>query len=164
MDASKQSVKKRSRENELVEDDRNAKAPTTAAVVAAAGFAADASVPPTGGAGGRRSTEAAASDVSAVLKRVRELVAKAKAEKLASAGTVLTLADLGITGVREVMDQSPEDIMDGIEGVLTAITGSILKGEGFAYDVPSRTASNQLYVPELDRICLTVRTLRRFSP
>ena len=33
-------------------------------------------------------------------------------------------ADLGITGIREVMDLSPDDIMDGIEGVLASVTVS----------------------------------------
>lgn len=31
---------------------------------------------------------------------------------------------------------------------------SILNGNGFAYDIPSRSKTNQLYVPELDRIVL----------
>lgn len=35
-----------------------------------------------------------------------------------------------------------------------AVAQSILAGDGFGYDVPSRSKGNQVYVPELDRIVL----------
>ncbi|KAK8951891.1 DNA topoisomerase 6 subunit A [Platanthera zijinensis] len=38
---------------------------------------------------------------------------------------------------------------------------SILSGSGFSFDVPSRSSSNQLYVPELDRIVLREKTSSR---
>lgn len=55
--------------------------------------------------------------------------------------------------------------MDGIEAVLGDVTGSILAGEGFAFAVPSRSASHQRYVPELDRIVLMrdKDTIRSFT-
>ena len=98
-------------------------------------------------------------------------------------------SELGIPGVREVAEMTPDQIMDGIERVLFSVavsslasfhfsnplrrctlgrylgypaTGSfllqssILDGEGFSYDVPSRTSGNQIYIAELDRIALQV--------
>jgi hypothetical protein len=43
---------------------------------------------------------------------------------------------------------------DGIEAELQRVIASVLSGEGFAFDVPSRAASNQLYIEALDRIAL----------
>jgi meiotic recombination protein SPO11 len=43
---------------------------------------------------------------------------------------------------------------DGIEAALADVTSSILSGEGFAYEVPSRGSGNQKYIPQLDRIVL----------
>ena len=38
--------------------------------------------------------------------------------------------------------------------LVLAVAHSILAGDGFSFSVPSRSAANQLYVPELDRIVL----------
>lgn len=53
------------------------------------------------------------------------------------------------------------DIMDAIEEVIAKVTTSILAGDGLTFDVPSRTSSNQQYVPELDRIVLKDKTMAR---
>ncbi len=45
-------------------------------------------------------------------------------------------------------------MLDEIEAAIYSVALTIFKGEGFAFTVPSRTKTNQLYVPELDRIVL----------
>jgi hypothetical protein len=56
--------------------------------------------------------------------------------------------------VREVKVMESTKVMDGIEDVMCHAAHSIMKGEGFRYYVPSRASGNQIYVKELDRICL----------
>jgi len=74
----------------------------------------------------------------------------------------LTLADLAIEGVKaDVRSLSDEEVRAQIERVTLACVNSILSGEGFHYEVPQRSGTNQLYVPELDRIVLKDKTVRR---
>uniref|UniRef100_A0A7N0R9C2 DNA topoisomerase 6 subunit A n=1 Tax=Kalanchoe fedtschenkoi TaxID=63787 RepID=A0A7N0R9C2_KALFE len=72
-----------------------------------------------------------------------------------SSSSTLTLADLKLdTACREVTDLSLDSIQSKIETLSIEIARSILAGNGFSFQVPSRAATNQLYVPELDRIVL----------
>jgi meiotic recombination protein SPO11 len=48
-----------------------------------------------------------------------------------------------------------------VEALVYRLSESILRGDGFALDVPSRAKGNQLYVPELDRIVLRSAVSRR---
>ena len=64
----------------------------------------------------------------------------------------------------EVLDKGSSAVLDEIEALAHRVASSILRGEGFGFDVPSRTNQNQLYVPELDRIVLKdSRSLRKFG-
>ena len=109
--------------------------------------------------GGRKSLLPAA-DLDKVLAPVRALIAREKeAAKRGSAKP--TLAQLGITNVREVTELPPPVLLDTLEDVLAGVADSIMGGSGFAYDVPSRTSSNTLYIPELDRIVLKDATSSR---
>ena len=45
-------------------------------------------------------------------------------------------------------------MLDEVEAAILGVAASIMRGEGFTYDVPSRAKGNQLYVPQLDRIVL----------
>ncbi len=45
-------------------------------------------------------------------------------------------------------------MLDEIEAAIYVVASQILRGDGFHFDIPSRGKSNQLYVPELDRIVL----------
>ena len=49
---------------------------------------------------------------------------------------------------------SEDEVMHGIEDIVVNVVENIISGKGMKYDVPNRSSSNQLYVPELDRICL----------
>lgn len=82
-----------------------------------------------------------------------------------SSSKTLTLADLSLAAsCREVADLSLSSVQTTIEDLILKLCHSILAGEGFAFSVPSRSAANQLYVPELDRIVLKDKSsLRPFA-
>ncbi|KAG7373543.1 DNA topoisomerase VI subunit A [Nitzschia inconspicua] len=66
-------------------------------------------------------------------------------------------------GIVEVDDLSATEVLEGIEGIALEITDQILRKKGFSMEIPSRAASNQIYVPEWDRIVLgNKRTERTF--
>ncbi|KAI3929010.1 hypothetical protein MKX01_029539 [Papaver californicum] len=77
----------------------------------------------------------------------------------------LTLADLQLSSsCREVTDLDLTSVQDEIERCILRITQSIMSGKGFAFDIPARSNTNQLYVPELDRIVLKDKTsLRHYA-
>lgn len=66
-----------------------------------------------------------------------------------------TLSSLSLPQVfREVVDKDADAVLDEVESAMFKAALSIMQGEGFSYDVPSRSKGNQIYVPELDRIVL----------
>uniref|UniRef100_A0A7S3LSR4 DNA topoisomerase (ATP-hydrolyzing) n=1 Tax=Aplanochytrium stocchinoi TaxID=215587 RepID=A0A7S3LSR4_9STRA len=66
-----------------------------------------------------------------------------------------TLEELGIKDdVTEVEVMSEEKVSKKIEELIMECVKTILLGKGFEYKVPSRSTTNQLYIPELDRIAL----------
>jgi len=77
-----------------------------------------------------------------------------KAEKTRAAGKLkVTLKDLGLN-VSMVVAQQPLSVLMEMEKIICDVTESIMKGEGFKFNVPNRKSTNQIYVPELDRIVL----------
>jgi meiotic recombination protein SPO11 len=52
-------------------------------------------------------------------------------------------------------------MQDGIEAVIFSITSTIMSGDAFSLDVPSRNSANQMYIPELDRIVLKDKVCTR---
>ena len=52
------------------------------------------------------------------------------------------------------MDKDCDAVLDEIEAVMFHVALSVIEGEGYSFDVPTRSKSNQMYVPELDRIVL----------
>jgi meiotic recombination protein SPO11 len=54
----------------------------------------------------------------------------------------------------EVIEMSPTNVIHDIESIAIKIVKQILDKKDFTLYVPSRTSSNQIYVPELDRIVL----------
>lgn len=66
-------------------------------------------------------------------------------------------------GIVEVDELSATEVLEGIEGIALHITQQVLNKKGFSMDIPSRAASNQIYVQEWDRIVLgDKRTGRTF--
>lgn len=68
--------------------------------------------------------------------------------------TRLTLKDLGINDAKEVIPMGDAEVAGEIEKIMLNAAELILNGSGLSYDVPSRSSSNQLFVPELERIVL----------
>ncbi|KAL7550982.1 hypothetical protein ACHAWF_014201 [Thalassiosira exigua] len=54
----------------------------------------------------------------------------------------------------EVAEMNSTEVIEGIEGVAVRVAHQVLAKRGFQLDIPSRAASNQIYIPELDRIVL----------
>mmetsp|Transcript_14114 Transcript_14114/g.42068 ORF Transcript_14114/g.42068 Transcript_14114/m.42068 type:complete len:406 (-) Transcript_14114:20-1237(-) len=86
------------------------------------------------------------------VRRCRELLARA-APRDASA--------VDLSGMRVVQDMPGEDVALAIEELFVACAESILAGKSYKFDVPSRAAGNQQYIPELDRIVLKDNTSER---
>ena len=66
----------------------------------------------------------------------------------------ISLASLGLAEITEALEMEDEEVGFHIESEMIKIASTILKGQGFTFEIPSRSSSNQLYVPELDRIVL----------
>ena len=60
-----------------------------------------------------------------------------------------------------MIDKDADAVLDEVEAAMYEVANSILQGNGFSFDVPSRTKNNQLYVAELDRIVLKDASSRR---
>jgi len=88
-------------------------------------------------------------EVLAVVKWIFE-----KEQKRAAAKQKVTLLDLNLVNVSTVEALQPLSVRMEIEKIICDVTESIMRGDGFKFNVPNRKASNQLYVPELDRIVL----------
>eukprot|EP00804_Cyclotella_cryptica_P030226 CCRYP_017100-RC/>CCRYP_017100-RC protein AED:0.03 eAED:0.03 QI:382/1/1/1/1/1/6/5614/478 len=58
----------------------------------------------------------------------------------------------------EVAEMNSTQVVEGIENVAVKIARQVLAKQGFQLEIPSRAASNQIYVPELDRIVLGDKT------
>ena len=68
--------------------------------------------------------------------------------------TDVSLETLGITDCIAVKEMDADEAMKNIELTICNAALQILGNNGLCYNVPSRTAANQRYVPELDRIVL----------
>eukprot|EP00986_Skeletonema_menzelii_P017473 scaffold19605_cov120-Skeletonema_menzelii.AAC.1 len=78
---------------------------------------------------------------------------KAKTQQL-SLSELKTATSAGGKTIVEVVEMNSTEVMEGIENVAVKIAQQVLAKQGFQLDIPSRSASNQIYVPELDRIVL----------
>jgi len=124
-----------------------------------------------------RST-APAADADDVLAKVRELQDALRSGQGAdirpSAGVTATarLAPTGADGapptpvksegstataakeIVEVSDLPTTRVLESIEAIAVRAAHSVLAGRGLTFSIPSRSSTNQVYVPELDRIVL----------
>lgn len=60
-----------------------------------------------------------------------------------------------------VADQDTTSVTSRINRLVLSVARSILAGRGFSFAVPSRASSNQVYLPDLDRIVLLRRESAR---
>lgn len=100
-----------------------------------------------------------ADDLDIVLAKCRGLK-----EELRKKATVKSdVPDDVPSGILEVAELSSSEVIEGIEGVALKITEQVLARKGFSMDIPSRAASNQIYVKAWDRIVLgEKRSARNF--
>lgn len=64
------------------------------------------------------------------------------------------IASLQGKSIIEVSEMSPMEVVEAIESIAIQIANQVLQKKGFTLEIPSRSSSNQIYVPELDRIVL----------
>ncbi|KAJ0793031.1 putative DNA topoisomerase (ATP-hydrolyzing) [Helianthus annuus] len=98
---------------------------------------------------------------SVILSTLKTLTA---ATKSASTSKTLTLTDLSLSSTcREVTDLPLSSVQNRILTLTLNLTKSILTGNSFSFSfsVPSRAATNRLYVPELDCIVLKNKSFVR---
>jgi len=60
-----------------------------------------------------------------------------------------------------VIEMSCQGVIEAIERITLHIFHQILSKNGFSFDIPSRSASNQVYLPKLDRIVLGNKRMSR---
>ena len=110
-------------------------------------------------AGGASSSSAPPPDKDKVMAPVKRLRA---AMPSSSATEKRTLEDVGVTGVtKEVRVMERQEVMAEIEAICLQAVASVMRGEGFSYTMPARTAANHLYIPELDRLVLRDKMVER---
>ncbi|KAK6779645.1 hypothetical protein RDI58_021829 [Solanum bulbocastanum] len=87
---------------------------------------------------------------------------KALKSSCSTTSKTLSLFDVGLSSTcREVTDLPIDEVQSKIESLVFTIAKSILSGEGYSFSVPSRSAANQLYVSELNRIVLKDKSSAR---
>ena len=95
---------------------------------------------------------ALADDAQDVLKKCRAL-RKKLSEKKAQEEDDSIPASLE-QNIIEVAELVPDTVLEGMENIALKIASQVLNKQGFSMDIPSRAASNQIYVKEWDRIVL----------
>ncbi len=135
---------------------RSLTTPTTPAPVPSAGGRS-------GGKSRKREPVKLASDANLVLSKCRELKTKLRNKANQEAFPSLGSDENIPKDIIEVDELSATEVLEGIEGVALRITQQVLSKKGFSMEIPSRSASNQIYIKEWDRIVLGAkRTGRSF--
>jgi len=94
-------------------------------------------------------------DPEIVLKEVR------RCRAALAAATPIDARDVDLSAFRVVEDMAGDAVAGEIEKLFVECARTILAGASYKFDVPSRAAGNQHYVPELDRIVLKDNTSER---
>ena len=102
-----------------------------------------------------------ASDSDLVLAKCRALTEKLRENNESSATPITDHANKVPKDIVEVDELSATEVLEGIEGVALQITRQVLNKKGFSMEIPSRAASNQIYVKEWDRIVLGGKRIGR---
>lgn len=117
-----------------------------------------------GGAAGPAKSAKKAKKAKAIKPEVDEALLKkviAVRDEMRAQPVPPTIEELGIKGVRQVVEMEDEEVSDEIELMFLQIAGSILAGKGYQFDVPVRSDNNQQYIKQLDRIVLKTLTKSR---
>jgi hypothetical protein len=87
----------------------------------------------------------------------------AVAKAPAAAALVALPEELSSKDIVEVSELSSGQVLEGMETIALRVAHQVLNKQGFTLDIPSRAASNQIYVKEWDRIVLgSKRSTRSF--
>jgi len=108
----------------------------------------------------KRKPVALAPDVDKVLRKCRqlrqELQDASDDEEEATAPPKHVPAE-----IVQVNELPSTDVLDGMETIAIKIAQQVMQKKGFTLDIPSRAATNQLYVSEWDRMVLGPKRLKR---
>lgn len=112
----------------------------------------------------RRVTVEKAKDLDQVMAKCRELRRKLETKISTKDLAVEDLDEVIPPDILEVAELSSTEVVEGIENVALRIAHQVLARKGFSMDIPSRAASNQVYVKGWDRIVLGgKRSSRNFT-
>ena len=100
-------------------------------------------------------------DLDVVLRKCRQLKTVLREKNEEISGQKVLPESVKSQEIVEVAELSATEVLEGIEGVALHIAKQVLAKQGFTLDVPSRSASNQIYVKEWDRIVLGGKRLTR---
>lgn len=108
-----------------------------------------------GKSGRKRKTVSIAKDVDTVLRKCRRLRGELRQKGEALEGNKKGNPPEGVTtDIVEVADLQEIQVLEGMEAIALRVAKQVLDKKGFTLDIPSRAASNQIYVKEWDRIVL----------
>jgi len=117
------------------------------------------STAPVSASGSKRKVVKLAKDADQVLRKCRklrqELIANAEGEREKGVSQNIP------AGIIEVAELSATHVLEGMEAIALNVAQQVLNKKGFTMDIPSRAASNQIYVKEWDRIVLGSKRLTR---
>jgi hypothetical protein len=100
-----------------------------------------------------------AQDADLVLAPCRKLRAALRQETSDLTGAPRTATAAAVReDIVEVSELSSSQVMDGMEAIALQIASQVLQKQGFQMEIPSRAASNQVYIAEWDRIVLGNKT------
>lgn len=118
------------------------------------GNAGESPAPTTGGARKKRAVVHRAQDADQVLRPCRKLRDKLRAKAEATEQEEAILPEGVSSEIVEVAELPATQVLEGMEAVALRIAKQVLDKQGFSLDIPSRAASNQIYVKNWDRIVL----------
>ena len=109
---------------------------------------------PTTGARKKRAVVHRAKDADQVLRPCRKLRDKLRAKAEATEQEEAVLPEGVSSEIIEVAELPATQVLEGMEAIALRIAKQVLDKQGFSLDIPSRAASNQIYVRNWDRIVL----------
>lgn len=95
-----------------------------------------------------------AKDADKVLTKCRKLRDHLRKDSDLSAMEVKQIPSSAPKDMIEVVELDEGQVIEGMETLALKMARQVLSKQGFTMDIPSRTATNQIYVPEWDRIVL----------
>lgn len=102
----------------------------------------------------KRKAVALAADADLVLRKCRQLRQSLEVKAEIESSVVGVLPEGIPSDIVEVVELPATQVLEGMEAMALHIAQQVLERKGFSLEIPSRAASNQIYVKEWDRIVL----------